>query len=857
MNKLFTLLCFLSIASALQAKQIDEATAKTVGTNFIQYKSHSEVFTGHIELQRAYVAKFENMITFYVFNVNNTQGFIIVSADDVVEPVLGYSDNGAFVLSNVPPALIKLLNGYKKEISAIVKNNIPSTPALSERWRSLIDGSVGNDKSVSMVSPLIQTQWSQSPYYNDLCPFQKNSYTVRCVTGCPATAMAQIMKYWNYPTTGKSFFAYSTANNGILSANFGKTTYNWSNMPNTVSAANTDVATLMYHCGVAVKTEYGAQSSAYVVQAGSRSGTSCEDAYKRYFKYDNTTIQGLIKSNFSDTDWINKITYELDNNRPIQYVGYGNGGGHTWVLDGYNGNLFHMNWGWGGLCDGNFQITALNPTINNNTTGAGLGQYNSYHEMVIGIQPPTTPPAPKLALNSSITLTSDTTSGSQAVAVNVDIKNVGDDGFDGEYCVAVFDEYGEFITIIDSIPTNAPLGVGADYSGLGGLTFSDSGMVNANGNYDVQVYYKPTGEDVWELAGDIFFPNEEDFYIETPPNDIRLNSAISVNPQIFVQGQPADVSVDIFNGTADTLVGDFSADLYDLDGNFIETIGAFNESNGILPQTSYGVPVTFSSTAINAAPGTYTIAINAAGYLCGDNLYANPITIDIVAPDVPEDTYEPNDDPNTASALTLDYSISDSGSVSTNEASIPYGSSYDYYEVYLPPGYDYFVDIMLNDNYYAEDGQYYTLDGIVSYATDTSTYWSDAYDDIVPTMIVTGGTTLYLVVSPYFYGDVGTYNLTVDATRFIATSTNNIEQDNAIKIYPNPAKDNITVDVSGFKESVKQIKVYSIAGQEILSVDKEITTSTKLSLNDLSEGIYIMKVLTNTTVVTKQLVIKK
>ncbi|MGB3948564.1 MAG: thiol protease/hemagglutinin PrtT [Bacteroidia bacterium] len=855
MKKLF-IFCLLIICCGLQAKQIDEQTAKLVGKNFIVHNVHLEAFAGTVELQKAYVAKHENEIAYYVFNINNNKGFIIVSANDVVEPVLGYSDKGAFSMNGAPHAFIKLINGYKAEIANIVKNKLQSTPALDEKWSALITGSADNNRNVSSVNPLIQTQWNQSPYYNDLCPFQKNSYTVRCVTGCPATAMAQIMKYWNYPATGKSFFAYSTQNNGILSANFGATTYNWSNMPNTISSANTDIATLMYHCGVATKTEYGSTSVAYMIQSASQNGASCEDAYKRYFKYDKTTIQGLKKANFTETQWINKITTELDNNRPVQYAGFGYGGGHTWVCDGYNGNLFHMNWGWGGTCDGNYLISALNPTIDNSTTGAGLGEYNYHHQMVIGIKPPSQTETPKLALNSAITLTTDTTSVNQSVAVNVDLKNVANDGFDGEYCVAVFDSTGEFITILDSIATDGNLlAAGADYSGVGGLTFSDTSIFNQNGIYEVQVYYRATGEEDWQLAGDNFYSNEQTFNIETPPNDVKLYSEISVNPSTLVQGQSADVTVNIFNGTDSTLVGDFSADIIDLDGNLVQTIGSFNEP-GLASQTAYSSPVTFSSSSINVAPGTYTIAIFAGGVLCGSDLFDNPITIDVVAPDMEEDSYEPNNDVGTASGLTLSYS-GDSGSVATGGANIPDGTTYDYYEVNLPVGYDYFVDINLNDSYHAEDGLFYTLDGIVAYATDTSTYWSELYDDVVPTFVAQGGTNLYLVVSPYFYGDVGTYNLEVFATRIITTATNTLEQKETVNIFPNPTKDNVVIDVSKLNEPATQIKIFNVVGQEVISLDQNISSLHKLSLNGLVDGMYVVKVYTATNIITKQLILKR
>ena len=146
-----------------------------------------------------------------------------------------------------------------------------------------------------------------------------------------------------------------------LSANFGGTYYNWNAMPTYVNNPNEAVAELMYHCGVAVEMGYGPTvSGSYVIEDITPSiEQTCENAYKTYFGYNPDTLEGIIRSytdqngnlveNYSDSEWINLMKDELNNSRPIQYAGFGGGGGHTWVCDGYDSNdFFHMNWGWGG-----------------------------------------------------------------------------------------------------------------------------------------------------------------------------------------------------------------------------------------------------------------------------------------------------------------------------------------------------------------------------------------------------------------------------------------------------------------------------------------------------------------------------
>ncbi|GAH70824.1 unnamed protein product, partial [marine sediment metagenome] len=259
--------------------------------------------------------------------------------------------------------VIKWLEGYKQQIQFIKRNGIEQT----ENIRALWNGSVNSLKSPqSSVSPLLTTQWNQAPYVNAKCPYD-DSYQELTVTGCPATAMAQIMKYWEYPAKGFGFHSYQHDKYGTLSANFGSTYYDWDAMPNTISSSNDAIATLMYHCGVAVEMNYNVSSEggsgSYVIKdaLGRYSDNqTVENALPTYFSYDST-IEGLYRIDYSDDDWKAILKAELDASRPIQYAGYGQGG-HTFVCDGYDENdYFHMNWGWGGYYDGYFLLDALTP----------------------------------------------------------------------------------------------------------------------------------------------------------------------------------------------------------------------------------------------------------------------------------------------------------------------------------------------------------------------------------------------------------------------------------------------------------------------------------------------------------------
>ena len=344
----------------------------------------------------------QTIVPFYVFSSDN-QGYVVVAGDDRSIPILGYADEGAFDPNNIPPNMQKWLEGYKAEIRYAIENNIVASPEIQSEWKALQSGSrLKSQKSTSAVAPLVTTKWDQSPYYNDLCPLD-NTEGEKTVTGCVATAMAQVMKFWNYPAVGTGFHSYNHSTYGTLSANFGSTTYSWGEMPNQLASSNSStqkdaVATLMYHCGVSVDMDYGVASkggsSAMTICSGySNCTVSAEDALKAYFGYKNT-LQGLHKSDYTESNWINLLKNELNGGRPIIYAGRGSEGGHCFVCDGYDSNnFFHFNWGWAGQNDGYFALAALNP----GSGGAGGGSYEftDAQRAIIGIEPATSGTVPQ------------------------------------------------------------------------------------------------------------------------------------------------------------------------------------------------------------------------------------------------------------------------------------------------------------------------------------------------------------------------------------------------------------------------------------------------------------------------------
>ena len=398
--------CFLLQAIISFANPVDENTAKTVGLNFINSKILSNKTISSQNIILAYKAtelgtnsKF--ITSYYVFNLTTSKGFVMVSANDIIKPILGYSTESNFDTSNkqhIPIQFTQWVANYSKAIAYAVQKNLPASPSTTLLWQQLKTGSIKHTMSLlgttnPVVQPLLSTNWDQISEiqgsintYNAHCPYDKVQ-GVYTLTGCVATAMAQVMKYWNYPAKGTGSHSYTPATYsylGSLTANFGNTTFQWDSMPNSLSPTSTPaqinaVATLMYDCGVSVNMDYGAEGSgAYEISYNGLYSNTAQSALVNNFSYNNS-LQGLQRSNYSDSIWLSLIKNELDVNRPVIYGGSGNQGGHCFVADGYdiNDNL-HFNWGWSGYFNGYFSINNLSP---------GGDTFNVAQDAIIGIKP--------------------------------------------------------------------------------------------------------------------------------------------------------------------------------------------------------------------------------------------------------------------------------------------------------------------------------------------------------------------------------------------------------------------------------------------------------------------------------------
>lgn len=322
---------------------------------------------------------------YYVYDRANQGGYMILSADDIAAPVLGYSETGSIDVNNMPSNMKAWLDGYAAEIEWAV-NNMP------EDTKYTTSGGNSARAAKPAIAPLCTTKWNQGSPFNSFTPIINNYYgdAVHCASGCVATAMAQLMKYHNYPEVGTGSNSYNwkhpdTGASMTMSMDFSQTHFDWANMRDyyafdsyTQTEADA-VATLMKACGYSVNMSYGPASGAVT--------ENTVTALKNYFGYSSNT-RYLNRAYYEYHTWVDMIYDNLRDVGPLIFSGHNDSGGHAFIIDGYKDNdYFHTNWGWGGMSDGYFLITALNPDAQG--IGGSMGGYNIGQGAVFGARPAT------------------------------------------------------------------------------------------------------------------------------------------------------------------------------------------------------------------------------------------------------------------------------------------------------------------------------------------------------------------------------------------------------------------------------------------------------------------------------------
>ncbi len=369
MKRLTLTLCLLAALSSLMAGPVDQQKAQKLGAKFLSTTAVSKR-NADIQLNLVSAALDRSAVDYYVFNVSNGEGFVIVAGDDRVKPILAYSTTGKYDPNNVAEGFQFTLDGFREEIQYVREHNLSATPDIVAEWKSVNEtGSLNRGgQTRAVVDQLCQTLWNQNFPWNSQCPEDETGSGGHVYAGCVATAMGMVMKYWEWPAQGVGSHTYYPQGYAQQSANFGETEYHFELMPLTLDSTSTEeeyfyIAQFLHHCGIAVDMQY----------SGDGSGAYSEDvpnALRNYFRY--TCDNHVTNDNwwpgwgYNNEEWAQMLKDGgLDEGIPLYYSGQDDNwqGGHAFICDGYDENdYFHFNWGWSGRDNAWCPIGALNTT---------------------------------------------------------------------------------------------------------------------------------------------------------------------------------------------------------------------------------------------------------------------------------------------------------------------------------------------------------------------------------------------------------------------------------------------------------------------------------------------------------------
>ena len=526
------------------------ANGKQISQNAALSAARKYSRTGQVAPAKNLRSDKTNNAPYYAFNLE--QGYVIVSGDDEMTELVGYAENGFFDAENVPPQMQLWLDGYAEYVAAVQSGKAKARKILL------------SDSPSVVVEPLVTTKWNQDAPFNNFAPeyTDDNNNTQRCATGCAATAMAQIMKFHNWPEQGVGHYSYEHQSFGTISSDFSEHVYDWTNMIdryNNGEYSNVQadaVALLMKDCGVSLNMNYGPVSGASIY--------SYTPAFKNYFRYSSRTVN---RSGCETAEFTRIITDELQEGRPIIYCGTGEDGGHAFVVDGYDTNYFlHVNWGWGGYSDGYFDMNYMDPAGLGIGGGSGAFKWNQgivlARPLKDGVEPY------EFIQQLCLVLFNDVQGGifceqempaNKGDVVTILLRNTANlsgESFFGSLNVGVFDDSGALVTMGNEERLENNNGEllefqsGRLYSVDLPMTLNTAGI--ADGNYIVRAMSKANGN-VWRKFASTDCLNmtvaDGKVSLVSPTPNISLTGIGSYNGNVY-KGNPFSVNITIHNGSS-------------------------------------------------------------------------------------------------------------------------------------------------------------------------------------------------------------------------------------------------------------------------------------------------------------------
>ena len=676
LNKLlFSFLTLIGFSLSSYGASVSVNVAQTVGANFLIEKGVAGV-NSPTDITLTYTASTQvdgnTIIDYYVFNATGTKAFVMVSGDNNIIPILAYSNTSLFNYGKISPDAKFWIEGYKNQITAAITNNVPAKAGSAALWSELTDPvHTGHHvvTSTTAVAPLVQTTWDQYgvhdevnygsiPAYNAYCPNTSTTGGLS-VTGCVATAMSQVMKFWNWPTVGTGYHTYYDAYNSSEesgsntwnSFDYANTAFDWAHMP--LDSSNGAVARLMYAAGVSVNMSYSnAGSGAYVATLESNGVNSAEYALQAYFHYKPTLHSALRTGvegsylgqmyeyyhgsvnidSFNEASWISLLQNELSLGHPMLYDGEGSDGGHCWVCDGWEttDDMFHFNWGWSGYGpDGYYTVDNLSPPVLG--AGGGGGNFNSDQGVIMGIVPdsfPTNVPGNIELVAHLNTSTNIPLEYGTPFTVTTKILNSGSSSFSGSFCVQLFDTANNFITNLDTV-TGVTVAPGATSSTL---TFNCNSWALTSMIFSgISIAYQATGTSTWTtVANNDTFINYG-IVGQLVDTTVALFDSLHVGSHTIQQGSPMTITTKVGNNGYGSVSAAVEAILVNTATGSTFTVQSHTSES----LSTSGTNFTFTNPDISVPAGLYALEIkhqySGAGtyYTTSGDYFLNPILITV------------------------------------------------------------------------------------------------------------------------------------------------------------------------------------------------------------------------------------
>lgn len=528
---------------------------------------------------------------FYVFAADNKKGFVIISADELMAPILGYSTTGEFDPDNIPSDVQWWLETYMMEYAQLSEN---SSREMRYTAQQPFSGS---------VAPLVKTAWNQGSPYNNLCPSIGGSPTV---TGCVATAMAQAMSVYKHPTYPSGNVSYITESNSIsIGESLGSYYFDWTNALNSNSTSFASaVARIMYACGVAVKMDYDVSS-----KGGSGAYPSdIMPALRDNFGYDNDMIF-CQKESMSDYDYKTLLINEFQAGRPVIYNGRTSSSGHCFVLDGYEVRsgepYFHVNWGWGGSYDGYFLISSLNP--DGYGIGGASGTYSIENSAILNFKPENgTSEYEGFWQAKTITVNPAAVMPGTSAQITINCNNCYNYGlrsFSGSFNYYLVDSNGNRT----KLGTNS---IGTDIGFRYGSTFSYSATLPSNlslGNYTIEVTSQASGSSKEQPVYCSTY--EVPFTVSSTRAGYVTDIQVAGILENGISGRTVNLTIaKILNNAAETFSGSLKMALANSSGNILQYFGNTFSITSLGHYYSLGSPISLSGDIpTGLSDGSYRI----------------------------------------------------------------------------------------------------------------------------------------------------------------------------------------------------------------------------------------------------------